>query len=215
MGLTSNCKDYIFRCICVATDLRFGNRDPWDAAIMPAWSLSESAVCPGDVWAEAVVGEPSTGEGGPLRSSPYTDRLQMPPGRRSPKSLLSRRELSPVGVGEGWFWVPSQQRRPVTPPQWHSQDTSPSTVDQTCCPPCYLPQLQSWQREQHWLAGRIILTYTPPPPHAGLPASAQTAVLLGPLAKLCLVQALYLFSFSMHTSGALYRYKIIKMTVPR
>lgn len=164
MGLTSNCKDYIFRCICVATDLRFGNRDPWDAAIMPAWSLSESAVCPGDVWAEAVVGEPSTGEGGPLRSSPYTDPLQMPPGRRSPKSLLSRRELSPVGVGEGWFWVPSQQRRPVTPPQWHSQDTTPSTVDQTCCPPCYLPQLQSWQREQHWLAGRIILTYTPPPP---------------------------------------------------
>lgn len=54
-----------------------------------------------------------------------------------------------------------------------------------------------------------------PPPNAGLPASAQTAGLLRPLAELCLVQALYLFSFSMHTSGALYRYKIIKMTVPR
>lgn len=52
-------------------------------------------------------------------------------------------------------------------------------------------------------------------PHAALPPSAQPAGLLGPLAELCLVQALYLFSFSMHTSGALYRYKIIKMTVPR
>lgn len=72
MGLISNCKDFIFCCVYVVTDLDFGNMAPWDAAIMPAWSLSKSAVCSGDLWAEGVVGEPSTGEGGPLRSSPYT-----------------------------------------------------------------------------------------------------------------------------------------------
>lgn len=42
----------------------------------------------------------------------------------------------------------------------------------------------------------------------------HTAPLVPP-AEHCLAWALYLLSFSMHTSGALYRYKIIKMTVPR
>lgn len=48
----------------------------------------------------------------------------------------------------------------------------------------------------------------------GLPPLIPAAF-LGPVAELCLVQALYLLSFSMHTSGALLRHKINKMTVPR
>lgn len=121
MGLISNRKDCIFCCICVVTDPDFGNTAPWDAANMPAWSLSESALCPGDLWAEAVVGEPSTGEGGPLCSSPYTVpghtlfKRHRDGGHRSPRR--HGESSAQLVLGKGWFWVPSWQRRTILPPQ--------------------------------------------------------------------------------------------------
>lgn len=171
MGLISSCKDFIFCWICVVTDLDFGTMTPRDDAIMPAWSLSESAVCPGVLWAEAVVGEPSTGESGPLRSSPY-----IIPGHTlfehhrdgaHPSLCCHGEHSAQLVLGRDVFWLPSQQRRPITPPQCHLQGTSPSTMDQTCRCPCRLPQLQG--RQQLWLAGWIILTYTPPPPMLSSP----------------------------------------------
>lgn len=58
-------------------------------------------------------------------------------------------------------------------------------------------------------AGLVALS-CPPSASPRIPAA-----FLGPVAELRLVQALYLLSFSMHTSGALLRHKINKMTVPR
>lgn len=84
---------------------------------------------------------------------------------------------------------------------------------------------QSWDPSQsrHISSAVELLCVSPSLSGAGLVAlrcppsvsPLQPCCFLGPVAELCLIQALYLFSFSMHTSGALLRHKIINMTVPR
>lgn len=95
---------------------------------------------------------------------------------------------SAQGCGEGWGWDPSLQAS--LPIQAHLQCHGAAL----CVP------FPVWSRTGGFKVS---------------PLSVPPSAPLFPGAELCLIQALYLFSFSMHPSGALLRHKIIKMTVPR
>lgn len=171
---------------------------------MPTWSLSESAVCPGQ--------KLSWEKEGPLCSSPYTV-LTIPSSNAigievtQVLGIMERAQASCCWGGLGLGALPPKSRHsfPVTSTKHISQRRGPDLL------PSLLPSPAAEQVAV--LVCRTDPFHLPTPPD--LPPSTQPAGLLGPLAELCLVRALYLFSFSMHTSGALYRYKIIKMTVPR